>query len=112
MRLAGLLLLEVGLDPVTYRLHDQPMTFAFDRSETLGPQNRLLQSDFAHRRFQFFCILQVVALEHERLPAGVMLVKVLMSVFAVFVHAEPGMRVPIKLPLVFERPIQFRWHLV
>ena len=112
MRLIGLLLLEVGLDPVSDRLHDQPMTFASDRSKTLCPQNRLLKSDFAHRRFQFFCILQVVALEHERLPAGIMLVKVLMSVFAVLVSAEPSMKVPIKLSLVFEWAIQFRWHLV
>src|SRR5208337_774827 len=52
------------------------------------------------------------ALEHERLPAGIMLMKVLMSMFAVFVRAEPGMRMAIKLSLVFEWPIQFRRHLL
>src|SRR5271166_5957576 len=112
MRHVGSILLKVGLDPVTYRLHDQPMTFALDRSKTLCPQNRLTQSDFTHCCFQFFCILQVVALEHERLPAGVMLMKVLMSMFAVFVRAELGMRVAIELSLVFERPIQCRRHLL
>src|SRR5271166_5057083 len=112
MRHLGSILLKVGLDPVTDRLHDQPMTFAFDRSETLCPQNRLIQSDLAHCCFQFFCVLQVVALEHERLPAGVMLMKVLMSMFAVLMRAEPGMRVAIKLSLVFEWPIQFRRHLL
>src|SRR5260370_36858056 len=112
MRHVGSPLLEVGLDPVTYRMHDQPMTFAFDRSKTLCPQNRLMQSDFAHRCFQFFYVLQVVTLEHKRLPAGVMLMKVLMSTFAVFVRAEPGMSVAIKLSLVFEWPIQFRRHLL
>src|SRR5271165_2928352 len=112
MRHVGSTLLEVGMDPVTYRLHDQPVTLAFDRSKTLCPQNRLMQSNFAHRCFQFFCVLQVVALEHERLPAGIMLMKVLMSMFAVFVRAEPGMRMAIKLSLVFEWPIQFRRHLL
>src|ERR1700730_7085023 len=112
MRHVGSVLLEVSLDPGTYGLHDQPMTFAFDRSKTLCPQNRLMQSDFAHRCFQFFCVLQVVALEHERLPAGIMLVKVLMSMFAVFVRAQPGMRMAIELSLVFEWPIQFRRHLL
>src|SRR5208282_4924868 len=111
MRHVGSLLLEVGLDTVTDRLHDQTVTFALDRSKTLCPQNRLTQSDFVHRCFQFFCVLQVVALEHERLPAGVMLMKVLMSMFPMFVRAEPGMRVAIKLSLVFERPIQFHRHL-
>src|SRR5580704_9345017 len=112
MRHLRSILLKVGLDPVAHRLHDQPMTFAFDRSKTLCPQNRLMQSDFAYRCFQFFCVLQVVALEHNRLPAGVMLMKVLMSMFAVFVRAEPGMRVAIKLSLVFEWPVQFRRHLL
>ena len=41
-----------------------------------------------------------------------MLMKVLMSLFAMFVRAEPGMRMAIKLSLVFERPIQFRRHLL
>src|SRR6202022_5137853 len=112
MRHVGSVLLEVSLDPGTYALHAQPMTFAFDRSKTLCPQNRLMQSDFAHRCLQFFCVLQVVALEHEGLPTGIMIVKVLMSMFAVFVRAQPGMSVAIELSLVFERPLQFRRHLL
>ena len=41
-----------------------------------------------------------------------MLMKVLMSMFAVLVRAEPGMSMAIKLSLVFEWPIQFRRHLL
>src|SRR5580693_5643486 len=41
-----------------------------------------------------------------------MLMKVLMSMFAVFVCAEPGMSVPVKLSLIFEWPIYLRRHLL
>src|ERR1700751_2150945 len=53
-----------------------------------------------------------MALKHEGLPAGVMLMKVLMGMFAVLVRAESGMGMAIKLSLVLERPVQFHRHLL
>ena len=60
-----MVLLEVGLHARAHGLHDEPVMLAVDGRKALGPEDRLLQRDFAHGGFYFVRILPLLATEHE-----------------------------------------------